>query len=97
MDKIIEILPKSLNKYKVNLHTHSTVSDGRLTPEELKELYKSRGYSAIAYTDHRNCVPHIELTDDTFVALTGTELDFTSFCEAGWIDCVHINALSKDP
>ena len=28
------------NFYKAQLHTHSTVSDGALTPEEVKELYK---------------------------------------------------------
>ena len=31
--------------YKGNLHSHSTLSDGTQTPEELKELYKANGYS----------------------------------------------------
>lgn len=29
------------NFYKANLHSHSTFSDGVLTPEQAKELYKS--------------------------------------------------------
>lgn len=35
-----------------NLHTHSTHSDGRYSPEKLAELAKSIGYGAIALTDH---------------------------------------------
>ena len=46
------LLPESGNFYKANLHCHTTLSDGRLTPEEIKELYKSQGYSIVAYTDH---------------------------------------------
>ena len=62
--------------YKANLHCHSTCSDGKLTPAELKELYKGKGYSILAITDHCLLVPHHrELTDDSFVVLNGTELD----------------------
>ena len=28
------------NFYKANLHCHTTLSDGRLTPEQIKENYK---------------------------------------------------------
>ena len=35
------ILPESGNLYKVNLHTHSTLSDGAFAPEELKAYYES--------------------------------------------------------
>ncbi len=67
------LLPKDGNFYKANLHSHSTVSDGKYTPKELKELYMAQGYSAIAYTDHNLMVAHSELTDENFVALTGWE------------------------
>ena len=40
------------NFYKANLHTHTTVSDGRFTPEEIKNLYLEKGYSVVAFTDH---------------------------------------------
>lgn len=94
----IDILPRSGNLYKVNLHTHSTLSDGNFTPEELKELYKAEGYDAVAFTDHRVCIPHTVLTDDSFVALTGTEFDFWETDENGALfKAVHINALSMDP
>lgn len=63
------------NQYKANLHCHTTVSDGKLTPEEIKNLYKEQGYQVVAYTDHRKYVPHTELTDEDFVALGGVEVD----------------------
>ena len=33
------LLPESGSFYKVNMHSHSNLSDGRQTPEELKEAY----------------------------------------------------------
>lgn len=36
----------------VDLHTHSTASDGSLTPTEVVRLAKVRGLAAIALTDH---------------------------------------------
>lgn len=39
----------------VDLHVHSTESDGTLTPEELITAAKEAGLSAIALTDHDTC------------------------------------------
>ena len=39
-------------RLKVGLHTHTTLSDGRKTPEEAAAIYKAAGYDAIAITDH---------------------------------------------
>lgn len=39
-------------RYKLNLHTHTTLSDGRLSPAETAASYKAMGYDAIAITDH---------------------------------------------
>lgn len=36
----------------IDLHTHSTESDGTLTPQELMQLARDSGLSAIALTDH---------------------------------------------
>ena len=81
-----------------NLHTHSTLSDGNFTPLELKELYLSNGYDAIAFTDHRKCIPHPDLTDEKFLAITGTELDFSQRDENGkLLKAVHLNAFACDP
>ena len=38
--------------YKVGLHIHTTLSDGRKTPEEVAKIYKDAGFDAIAITDH---------------------------------------------
>jgi len=69
------LLPKTGKFYKANLHCHTTCSDGKLTPEQIKEAYKSRGYSVVAYTDHYLIVPHDELTDESFVALNAYEME----------------------
>lgn len=69
------LLPKEGMFYKANLHCHSTVSDGKKTPEELKEIYMNMGYSIIAYTDHDVLIPHTELNDESFLALHGFEME----------------------
>ena len=38
--------------YRGNLHTHSTLSDGKLDPAEVCRRYRDRGYDFIALTDH---------------------------------------------
>jgi histidinol phosphatase-like PHP family hydrolase len=42
-------------RYKVNLHTHTTLSDGHRTPEEVAQIYAEQGYDAVAFTDHWYC------------------------------------------
>ena len=68
------LLPPTGRFYKANLHTHTTVSDGKMTPEEVKAAYKSRGYQIVAYTDHDVMVDHSELSDSEFLALRGYEI-----------------------
>lgn len=69
------LLPENGNFYKANLHCHSTFSDGKWTPEELKERYMRHGYSIIAFTDHRTLHSQSHLTDESFLALDGWEID----------------------
>ena len=38
--------------YKGNLHTHTTQSDGRLSPQEAVRWYEQNGYDFVALTDH---------------------------------------------
>jgi len=87
------LLPEKGYLYKANLHCHSTFSDGKFSPQELKELYMSRGYHAIAYTDHQICVPHSELTDDKFVALTGLEIAFGIKKNTS----IHVCGIARNP
>ena len=71
------LLPKDGQFYKANLHCHSTISDGKWTPEQIKEEYKKRGYSIVAYTDHDVMIPHPELNDEDFLAMNGYEIEVT--------------------
>ena len=68
------LLPKEGTFYKANLHCHSSVSDGSLSPAELKAAYQSKGYSILAITDHEWMVPHPELNGPDFLALTAYEM-----------------------
>ncbi|NIR03497.1 MAG: phosphotransferase, partial [Gemmatimonadales bacterium] len=38
--------------YRANLHAHTTLSDGDLSPEEAAEFYRRAGYQVLAITDH---------------------------------------------
>ena len=60
-------------QFKANLHCHSVISDGKLTPERLKEVYKEQGYSVLAITDHEAPYSHQELCDKDFLLITGYE------------------------
>ncbi|MBQ7293747.1 MAG: hypothetical protein IJW79_08400, partial [Clostridia bacterium] len=77
------LLPEKGNFYKANLHCHTSVSDGSLTPEEVKEEYKSHGYSIVAYTDHDIMIDHDDLRDENFLPLLGYEMETTELLPYG--------------
>ena len=87
------LIPNEGKFYKANMHTHTTISDGKLTPEEMKELYKSHGYSILAYTDHQIMIPHPELLDDEFLPINSYELAINQPNKSGWpySKTYHIN------
>ena len=72
------LIPEKGKFYKANLHCHTTVSDGRRTPAEIKADYMAQGYSIVAYTDHELMYPHPELSDDSFLAMNGYEMSVNS-------------------
>lgn len=49
----MNIFDSSCPWQKGNLHTHTTLSDGRKTVEEAIALYRGQGYDFLAITDHR--------------------------------------------
>ena len=61
--------------YKGNLHTHSTISDGDLSPQELKDLYRKNGYHFLAITDHNIYGDHRAMNEDDFLLIPGVEID----------------------
>ena len=93
------LLPNTINSYKANLHMHTTISDGRMTPLETKEAFLKEGYSIVAFTDHEIMIPHPELTDDKFLALTSTEIsiDEDKNLYFPYRKVYHLNIYSKDP
>jgi len=93
------LLPQSGNFYKANLHAHTNMSDGLDSPEKVKEIFSSMGYSIVAYTDHDVFVDRSHLCDDNFLALNGVEeeingQDFGS----GWLnmETCHLNFIALD-
>ncbi len=93
------LLPKEGTFYKANLHSHSTVSDGTLSPVEMKNLYKSMGYSVLAFTDHNVMISHQELTEEDFVVLNGYELDISALVpgECNSRKTCHICLIALEP
>jgi hypothetical protein len=61
--------------YKGNLHTHSTISDGKRDPEAVAEYYRDSGWDFLSITDHRIYGYHKELCHRDFLLLPGMEMD----------------------
>jgi len=94
------LLPQT-NSYKANLHSHSTISDGCWTPEQMKKEYQKRGYSIVAYTDHNMMIDHHkDLSDSEFLALRGFEVQIAqpkSETDALTPKTCHICSIALDP
>ncbi len=66
--------------YRGNIHTHSTLSDGLLEPQQVMEAYKDAGYDFLSLTDH--FVSHFdwpvadtrEFRSASFTTIIGAEL-----------------------
>ena len=97
MEKIL--LSSEKKQYKANLHCHSSLSDGKLSPEELKAAYKERGYDILAITDHCRPAEHTALSDEDFLLLTGYEayIRTTSGKHTPYAPEVHLNLFARDP
>lgn len=97
----INLLPEEGTFYKANLHSHTVLSDGKLTPEESKKAYMEQGYSIIAYTDHRHYANHEHLNAKDFLAIAAYEVDMNEFGTMPWdfsrIKTYHINLYDTDP
>jgi len=85
---------KSGKFYKINLNCRTNISDGQFMPCEIKELYKSQGYSAVAFSDKGVMVAHPELCDESFIALNAFEFTVTE--ESGKKISFNAIALSQE-
>lgn len=80
--------------YKGNLHTHTTVSDGKYTPEEAIALYRGNGYDFLALTDH--WALSAEGETDGLTLLAGCEYNFGKNVREG-IFHIICAAAERDP
>lgn len=94
------LLPETGKFFKANLHCHTTVSDGSWTPEQVKEGYKQHGYSIVAYTDHDLMMPHEDLNDEEFLAMTGFEMEIgapSKYATWGRVKTCHVCFVATSP
>lgn len=63
------LLQKGKYKYKANLGCYTSLSNGNMTAEQLKDAYKKEGYSVLAFSDFNLLKSHEELSDDTFLPI----------------------------
>lgn len=72
------------NWFKGNLHSHTTISDGMLTPGQSVKLYQENGYSFLSlsehdiYTDHRN-----QLNTEKFITIPSVESSVILYRDKG--------------
>lgn len=83
---------------KIDLHLHTTASDGSDTPSELIAKAKDAGISVISVTDHdtiAGCLEAVKLADDGIKVVTGIEFSCHHYGERDF-DC-HILGYGFDP
>ena len=91
------LLSETGNFYKANLHAHTTISDGRFTPEEVKAAFADAGYSILALTDHEIFIPHNDLSDENFLFINAIEVSVNEFPRPTRFEkTYHLNFYAKD-
>lgn len=75
------LLNKNKPFFKAAMHCHSTNSDGKLSVQEQKELFKKQGYSVVAFTDHEHLIDNSHLDDENFLTITSCEIAIKEFPE----------------
>jgi hypothetical protein len=96
----MEYITETTRQYKANLHSHSNISDGTLTPEEMADIYREHGYSILAITDHEAPAAHQDLNRPGFQMITGYEayIRSDSLCRFDpFRPEIHLNLIAKDP
>jgi len=91
-----QLLFDGRNVYKANLHCHTTVSDGRHTPEEIKQMYTEKDYSIVAFTDHNIMQCQQQLNDNDFLAINACEVGINQTPQQG-ISTYHFNLYATRP
>lgn len=83
--------------YKGNLHSHTTSSDGKLTPAEAVELYREHGYSFLCFSEHDLYTDRRpEFDREDFIILPGLEASAVLYekeSDAGRLKVHHIHGI----
>ena len=79
--------------FKGNVHTHTTNSDGHMTPEQIARLYWEAGYDFLSITDHGVLTDTMELSRPDLLMIPGEEISVGS-SERGRL--IHIVGLNID-
>jgi hypothetical protein len=97
MENVKHLLPKVERYFKTNLHTHTNVSDGKLTPTEIKKAYKDLGYQVLSITDHNVIVDYSNMNEPDFLFLTGIEVEFNhpKYVSGSDRPVYHLNLIAK--
>lgn len=94
------LISNDQKQYKANLHCHTTVSDGHLTPEEAREAYRRAGYDILAITDHEVPRSYVHMSTPDFLMLTGYEAYIrrnANYVFDPYDTEVHLNLFARDP
>ncbi|MDO4556193.1 MAG: CehA/McbA family metallohydrolase [Lachnospiraceae bacterium] len=93
----IQGFSKEGNWYKGNLHSHTTESDGKMTPDKAAEAYHGAGYHFICFSDHDRYTDWREQLDrKNFIILPGLEASVWLKEETephSWIKAHHIHGI----
>ena len=79
---------------KGNLHCHTTLSDGKGTPDAVARQYANAGYDFLAITDHRRYNVSQGKCNDDLLIIPGMEAD--RFVDGVGMPVVHIVALGQE-
>ena len=67
---------QSYRYYKAQMHCHSTNSDGELSPEQVVDEYRNRGYEILFLTDHNVMSDIAYLSTPAILCINSEELTF---------------------
>lgn len=97
MPNIRYLLPRVDRYFKANLHAHSTITDGKMSPQEVKAAYREKGYSILCLTDHNVVADHSDMNEPDFLMLTGVEINTNQTGFHHRMPAYHLNLIAKEP
>ncbi len=86
----MKLIDPNLKCFKGNTHAHTTLSDGRVSPEECMRQYKAAGYDFLALTDHWHVGE--ERSFQGMLVLPGVEYDFMFPSQTLHLVCLYPDA-----